>query len=146
MEEVIRLLTIDSDELYFSAAHWIPEHPQCGVLHGHTFYVKGLEVKVSGFVDFGDIKAAIKSFDHLTIVPEKDSTAWCDLLERIKDDPLLSKLRKVFSKHRMIIDTDVPGTTVERIAEELKGQIEDIKGVVEAHFILTEGPSAGTEV
>jgi len=143
---MMRMLKIDAKELYFSAAHWLPGHPKCGVLHGHTYFVKKLEVIVEGFVDLNDIKDAIKSFDHMPLIPESDAMAWstlCDLVNRTEE---LESLRQVFSKQRIIIDTDLPGTSVERIAEELKAEIEGIPGVVEAHFELYEGPTAGRKI
>jgi 6-pyruvoyl-tetrahydropterin synthase len=146
MEKIRRVLIIDARELYFSAAHWIPNHPQCGILHGHTYFVKDLQVTVEGFVDLGDIKSVIKKFDHLVIVPEVHSLEWVDLVDTIKTEARFEKLRKVFSKSRVIIDTDLPGTTVERIAEELQAELLSILGVVDVHFVLTEGPTAGREI
>lgn len=53
----------------FEAAHQLPGHPTCGVIHGHSF--KG-EIKITanqltteGFVaDFGDLKAITAKYDH----------------------------------------------------------------------------------
>jgi 6-pyruvoyltetrahydropterin/6-carboxytetrahydropterin synthase len=57
---------------YFDAAHRLPEHPKCEVLHGHTYKV---EVIVEGginmfgmVIDFGFLKdilkRVIKKLDH----------------------------------------------------------------------------------
>jgi len=52
----------------FSAAHLLPGHPTCGVLHGHTWKV---EVKLSCeklkndmVVDFAKVKQTWRQFDH----------------------------------------------------------------------------------
>ena len=52
----------------FSAAHMLPGHPTCGVLHGHTWKV---EVKLSCekikndmVVDFAKVKQTWRQFDH----------------------------------------------------------------------------------
>ena len=60
-------------EYKFDSAHLIPDHPNCGFLHGHTY---NLKVEVTGYVDiwsgmvidFGDLnkilKPLIKKLDH----------------------------------------------------------------------------------
>ncbi len=58
----------------FDSAHYLPNHPKCGKVHGHTYKV---EVEVEGelkdgmVIDFEDIKAILKDvvakFDHRLI-------------------------------------------------------------------------------
>ncbi|BDH78818.1 MAG TPA: 6-carboxytetrahydropterin synthase QueD [Methanothermobacter sp.] len=64
--------------LRFSAAHMIPEHETCGVIHGHSYIV---DVEVEGeptgkhgfIVDFKDVKGIMrricKRLDHRLLVP-----------------------------------------------------------------------------
>jgi len=66
--------------LRFSAAHMIPEHESCGVIHGHSYIV---DVEVEGeptgkhgfIVDFKDVKGIMrkicKKLDHRLLVPLK---------------------------------------------------------------------------
>ena len=65
-------------EVTFSAAHFLPDHPRCGAIHGHTWRVKieymGFEMYADAdtplppngmLVDFGHIKRLITNeFDH----------------------------------------------------------------------------------
>ena len=56
---------------YIDCAHYLPGHPKCGVLHGHTYRV---EVTVEGenrtgmIIDFGDLKQILRAclalYDH----------------------------------------------------------------------------------
>jgi len=56
---------------YMDCAHYLPGHPKCGALHGHTYRV---EVTVEGenktgmIIDFGDLKrilrACLARYDH----------------------------------------------------------------------------------
>ncbi len=58
----------------FDAAHFLPGHPKCGKIHGHTYRV---EVEVEGelkngmVIDFEDLKKTLKEivdeFDHRLI-------------------------------------------------------------------------------
>lgn len=58
-------------ETKFEAAHFIPKHPKCGKVHGHTYKLKAVvegKVKETGMViDFGDIKEVLRQFDHCCI-------------------------------------------------------------------------------
>ena len=140
----VRMLYIH--EMYFSASHWIPNHEKCGALHGHTFFVKELLAEVEGFVDFADIKRVVMGFDHMALIPQCDEEAWVRLHHAIHKSEVYKPLWKVFSRYRVIEDTDLPGTTIERIAEELKKEIEEIPGVRKVVFELCEGPNAGASV
>jgi len=64
--------------LRFSAAHMIPEHETCGVIHGHSYIVdvevEGEPIGKHGFVvDFKDVKSIMrricKKLDHHFLVP-----------------------------------------------------------------------------
>lgn len=60
----------------FDAAHFIPGHPKCGRLHGHTYAVRILiEAAIAHgkrphyLVDYGAIKNAVNLLDHKLITP-----------------------------------------------------------------------------
>jgi 6-pyruvoyltetrahydropterin/6-carboxytetrahydropterin synthase len=59
-------------------AHFLPGHPKCGSLHGHTYRV---ELSVTGepegglLIDFADLKAALWS-----VLREYDHGSWNDVL------------------------------------------------------------------
>lgn len=63
----------------FDAAHFIPGHPKCGRLHGHTYAISCVvhgEPAANGFIlDFGEVKAALRALadrlDHKVIVPTR---------------------------------------------------------------------------
>ncbi len=66
-------------KLRFSACHFIPNHPKCGCLHGHTYAVS---VRIEGeqkeefIIDFETIKGLVNSIcdrlDHRVLIAEKD--------------------------------------------------------------------------
>lgn len=66
-------------KLRFSACHFIPNHPKCGCLHGHTYAVS---VKIEGeqkgefIIDFETVKNIINRIcdrlDHRILIAEKD--------------------------------------------------------------------------
>jgi len=68
MRRIIKL----NKECTFEAAHFIPNHIKCGVLHGHSYRV-GISIvgsfnsKDGMFVDFGEIKKIICKFDHVNL-------------------------------------------------------------------------------
>ncbi|WP_456475776.1 6-pyruvoyl trahydropterin synthase family protein [Candidatus Pyrohabitans sp.] len=56
---------------YFDAAHYLPEHRSCGVMHGHTYKVEVIlegEPRGGIIVDFADVKATLREvlaeYDH----------------------------------------------------------------------------------
>jgi len=75
-------------KLRFSACHFIPNHPKCGNLHGHTYAmsVKIVGQQIDNFVmDFEDLKRDIgeicEMLDHktacgLTKVWDKEQAAF----------------------------------------------------------------------
>jgi 6-pyruvoyltetrahydropterin/6-carboxytetrahydropterin synthase len=64
---------------YIDCAHFLPGHPKCGGLHGHTYK---LEIVIDGeprngmVLDFGDLKNTIRS-----VASEYDHRSWNDYLE-----------------------------------------------------------------
>ena len=139
----INNLVIDSNETYFSAAHYLPGHPKCGTLHGHTYFIRELKIRTTGFVDFSDIEAVIKSLDHALLIPQADIKEW----KALKDFAQSNKtLQKIFSTIIPIPDNDLPGTTVENLARELYRRFMAITGVTACSFKLYEGPTQGAHV
>lgn len=66
-------------KLRFSACHFIPNHPKCGCLHGHTY---AISVRLEGeqvgefIIDFEMVKGIVNricdSLDHRVLIAEKD--------------------------------------------------------------------------
>lgn len=66
-------------KLRFSACHFIPNHPKCGCLHGHTYAVSvRLEGEQVGefIIDFEFVKNIVNGIcdrlDHKVLIAEKD--------------------------------------------------------------------------
>jgi len=153
-------------QLYFSAAHFLrtPDgklHPKCGVIHGHTYIVEDLLVEVGAFVDLGDIKAAVKEFDHRFLVPDSDPLMMN--IMHILDVGLHNLDKAIWPRHfpRMKLTLpdlekflnfkvlpkllhNFPATSVENIHEVLRRQLLNIPGVLNAEFSLYEGIHNGT--
>jgi 6-pyruvoyltetrahydropterin/6-carboxytetrahydropterin synthase len=67
-------------QLRFSACHFIPNHPKCGRLHGHTYAmsVKIVGAQMNDFVmDFEDLKERAREIcevlDHKTLIASQDA-------------------------------------------------------------------------
>jgi 6-pyruvoyltetrahydropterin/6-carboxytetrahydropterin synthase len=64
---------------YADCAHFLPGHPKCGRLHGHTYTI---EVVVEGepsngmVIDFADLKSAVRE-----ILARYDHGSWNDFLD-----------------------------------------------------------------
>ena len=64
---------------YVDCAHFLPGHPKCGPLHGHTYKV---EVVVEGkpqdgmIIDFADLKAAVRE-----VLGRYDHRSWNEFLD-----------------------------------------------------------------
>jgi 6-pyruvoyltetrahydropterin/6-carboxytetrahydropterin synthase len=64
---------------YVDCAHFLPGHPKCGPLHGHTYKV---ELIVEGkpqkgmIIDFADLKQSIRD-----VLSHYDHRSWNDFLE-----------------------------------------------------------------
>ncbi|MFQ5865094.1 MAG: 6-pyruvoyl tetrahydropterin synthase family protein [bacterium] len=59
---------------YIDCAHFLPGHPKCGQLHGHTYKVQVIiegENKDGMIMDFADMKAAVeeilRDYDHKSL-------------------------------------------------------------------------------
>jgi len=64
---------------YVDCAHFLPGHPKCGQIHGHTYKV---DVEIEGdhskgmVVDFADLRAQIRG-----VLAEFDHRNWNDVLD-----------------------------------------------------------------
>ncbi len=64
---------------HIDCAHFLPGHPKCGTLHGHTYklelVVEGA-VKTGMVIDFADLKRELRA-----VTAEFDHRSWNDFLE-----------------------------------------------------------------
>ena len=64
---------------YLDCAHFLPGHPRCGLLHGHTYKV---DITVEGkpqngmIIDFADLKQALRE-----VLAPYDHRSWNEFLE-----------------------------------------------------------------
>jgi len=100
------------DEITFEAAHYIPGHHKCGVVHGHTYHVRNLRIKISKLdkrgisIDFSRIKRLIKEhFDHRLIIPYEDEEMWKKAVDEL---------------NLPIVVTAIKHTSVEGIADAIR--------------------------
>lgn len=128
MPELRTLTFPDHPDLRFDSAHYLPGHPKCGALHGHTYFVRNLRIICDGFVDFGDIKRVVKEFDHKLIIPDEDAVWWT----KIPNEQIRANIMMISS---------IP--TVENISLELGKRLEAIPYVKAVLFELYEGPDQG---
>ena len=124
--------TLKLREVTFSAAHYLPEHPKCCVIHGHTYFVRHLLIDCEAFVDLGAIKATIMDLDHTMIIPAEHESFWAS------KQPAFEKLG--IKLH--LTPTEGP-PTVENIKKLLKKKLSRIPGVLRVRFELFEGPNQG---
>ena len=130
-------------ETTFEAAHFIPGHPKCGGIHGHTYFVT-VELAVDGLdengltVDCGIVKRTIKeNFDHKLLIPEDYMELFQRLIyeSRTQAKPLVDNLKPVRY------------TTVEGLAQEIKLTIDQAVGYeVVSAISISEGPTQGVTV
>ena len=59
---------------YIDSAHYLPEHPKCGRLHGHTYKVELIiegDSKADMIMDFADLKTILREilspYDHRSL-------------------------------------------------------------------------------
>ena len=125
-------------KLTFSAAHYLPKHTKCSVIHGHTYVLRNIFIRYpeDRFVDFEEIKRIIKSWDHRFIIPAKDARVWEEIAEKWTFTLQISFGLKV-------IDGD---PTVENIARAIAREIKEKTAAEEVHFELYEGLDQGAVV
>jgi 6-pyruvoyl-tetrahydropterin synthase len=126
-------------ELTFSAAHYIPAHPKCGAIHGHTFFVRNIRILCKAFVDFKLIKDTIQAYDHKLLVPKEAFNIWVQLADRYR-------LLEDNVNYRFDLVSIDGEPTCEDISKQLQRELQEIPGVHTAHFELYEGPNQGVKV
>ena len=126
-------------ELHFDAAHYLDESfGKCQYVHGHTYFVRNMEIICNKTVDFGKIEEAVNKFDHLLFIPKEHARMWDGMISFAEKIGLLCKFRFY------VLDSDL--ATVENIADALRKEIEKIDGVLSAKFELYEGENKGVEI
>ena len=105
-EYLSNLMFIEIDgwmaKLRFSACHFIPNHPKCGCLHGHTYAVS---VRIEGeqkgefIIDFETVKGIVNRIcdrlDHKVLIAEKDPRLLIQKSDGVSIEIIDSKKRYV---------------------------------------------------
>jgi 6-pyruvoyltetrahydropterin/6-carboxytetrahydropterin synthase len=79
---------------YMDCAHFLPNHPKCGAIHGHTYKVEVIitgENKTGMILDFGDMKQIIRD-----VLAEYDHKSLNDFLEYPSVENICELLQKRF--------------------------------------------------
>jgi 6-pyruvoyltetrahydropterin/6-carboxytetrahydropterin synthase len=92
-------------KLRFSACHFIPNHPKCGCLHGHTY---AISVRIEGeqdgefIIDFELVKKIVNSIcdnlDHKVLIAEKDPRLRIEKNESVSIEIIESKKHYVLPR------------------------------------------------
>ena len=64
---------------HIDCAHFLPDHPKCGIPHGHTYKVECVvegDLRGGMVMDFADLKESLHR-----ILSEYDHKSWNDFLE-----------------------------------------------------------------
>ena len=137
------------DQITFDAAHYLPGHPTCGGVHGHTFIIRDLTIDVKGVVpnaqgitiDFGKVKELIKlTLDHKFLVPT-DSPIARSTPKEIHD--ILDKWGIHFNVY-LVKNTSVEG--IANFLRELLVRNLDLRTEDCVHFTLLEGLNQGVSI
>ena len=142
-------------KLRFSACHFIPNHPKCGCLHGHTYAVS---VRIEGeqkeefIIDFEIIKGIINSIcdrlDHKIIIAENDPRLCIEKKEGVSVEIIKSKKRYVlppediaFLPANSVSAEDLCKYFSTEIAKELRSKGAD--NITKIHVRVDEGIGQG---
>jgi len=136
------------DQITFDAAHYLPGHPTCGGIHGHTYIIRDLTIDVKEMspnkqgitIDFGEVKKIAKFLDHKFLVPSECPIALSTPKE-IHD--ILDKWGIAFNICL------VHKTSVEGIAAFLRDLLVrhfDLESEDCVHFTLLEGLNQGVSI
>jgi len=77
---------------YIDCAHFLPNHPKCGSLHGHTYKVEIViegENKDGMVIDFSDMKQSVKE-----VLNDYDHKSWNDFLDYPSVENICELLQK----------------------------------------------------
>ncbi|MBU0496428.1 MAG: 6-carboxytetrahydropterin synthase [Candidatus Thermoplasmatota archaeon] len=107
--------------LSFSAAHLIPHHAQCGILHGHTYVISctltgSVQKQTDMLIDFTEIKRHLRSIidtlDHRVLLPQQHPAVhWQKEIIQITLD---KKSYKLPTQDCILLP--IPSTTAEHLA------------------------------
>ncbi|MFX0031869.1 MAG: 6-pyruvoyl tetrahydropterin synthase family protein [Candidatus Hodarchaeota archaeon] len=122
---------INSNEIKFSASHFLKEPLKCSRLHGHNYYVSvELEAEldenhfVEDFIKLKEkVKEIIKNLDHFILIPEKSS----DFKFKRNQDSLeviTSNKRYVFPLSEVVF-LPISATTSEMLAKYIHDKIKE---------------------
>ncbi|KAF5089189.1 6-carboxytetrahydropterin synthase [Methanobacterium aggregans] len=141
--------------LRFSAAHIIPKHESCGVIHGHSYIVdvvvEGERSGEFGFVvDFKKVKSIVrgicKKLDHKVLIPLKNSEMDFKSTEGSVEFSIGSKEYKLPAEDCCLLD--LPSTSAEDLseyfAEELYSELKALNGEISSvQICVNEGIGQG---
>lgn len=142
-------------KLRFSACHFIPNHPKCGCLHGHTYAVS---VRVEGeqqgefIIDFEILKNIVNglcdTLDHRVLIAKKDPRLVIEKDKDVSIEMVDSKKRYVlpiedvvFLPTKSISAEDLCQYFAENIAGALK--LKGADNVNKIHVRVDEGIGQG---
>lgn len=142
-------------KLRFSACHFIPNHPKCGCLHGHTYAVS---VRVEGeqqgefIIDFEILKTIVNelcdTLDHRVLIAENDPRLVIKKEQEVTIEIAESKKRYVlpledivFLPTKSISAEDLCKYFSENIAKGIKSKGAD--NVNKIHVRVDEGIGQG---
>ena len=135
-------LTIDGwkQHICFSAAHFLPQHEKCSILHGHTYVVS---CTITGtpdptthmILDFTQIKQHLKQLteqlDHHILIPEKHPS-----IEKTPKETIIKNNNKTYIlPNEDCIYLPIESTTAEHLAQYLLTQL--IKQIPTTKYIHT---------
>jgi len=96
-------------KLRFSACHFIPNHPKCGCLHGHTY---AISVRIEGqqvgdfIIDFERVKGIVNEIcdrlDHRVLIAEKDPRLLIGTAKEVSVDIIESHKRYVLPSEDVV--------------------------------------------
>ena len=142
-------------KLRFSACHFIPNHPKCGCLHGHTY---AISVRIEGeqagefIIDFERVKGIINNIcdrlDHRVIIAERDPRLRIEKRKEVSIEIIEGKKRYVlpaedvvFLPTKSVSAEDLCKYFTAEIANELRANgAENLKKI---HVRVDEGIGQG---
>jgi 6-pyruvoyltetrahydropterin/6-carboxytetrahydropterin synthase len=141
--------------LRFSAAHMIPKHESCGVIHGHSYIVdvvvEGERSGEFGFVvDFKKVKSIVrdicKELDHKLLIPLKNPEMQFKSTEGSVEFSIGKKEYKLPAEDCCLLD--LPSTSAEDLseyfAEKLYRELEALNGEISSvQICVNEGIGQG---
>ena len=135
----------------FSAAHILPGHKTCGVLHGHTYFIHirihGTPNKDGIIMDFSDLKKQLRTIashlDHKILLPEKNNA----IQRNEKTTTITSKNNTYQLPTNNCIFLPINATTAEQLAtyilHELQTKMTFPKNITSLELGVDEGYGQG---